>query len=293
MKQQRSAQWVIGLLLALFAGDALAAVVNVQGPDEIIDEVRTRLTEQTSGIEFRTDGAPAQLKIAVGARAFRDALATAAVPVVGIALTRDSYRAALRELDAPGRVSHTAVYWDPDPVQQLQLARVVLPAARRVGIFATEDSSLLAALRAECARLGLTPVIKPAPAAGQSLPRRLGDLFDETDFLLGIDGGEVFQPEHAKTVLMTAYRHGKPVIGPSSAWVQAGSIASLGAGMPETLAMLAEWLPQLLNAKIMPPPRYPARYWVSTNPQVARALSIDLPPPAKLPAPLLNAGGVP
>lgn len=282
----------MGVLLALLAGGTAADVVRVQGPEEVVAEVRARLVEQAPGIEFRTDNAPALLQVAIGAHAFREALASSPVPVVGIALTRDSYRAALRELDAPGRIPHTAVYWDPDPVRQLQLARVVLPAARRVGIYEPADASLLAALRAESARLGLQPVIVPAPASGQSLPRRLGELLDEVDFLLGIDGGDVFLPEHAKTVLLTAYRHGKPVIGPNSAWVQAGSMVSLGAGMAESVATLAGWLPELIGARAMPSPRYPARYWVSTNPQVARSLAVDLPPAEKLPAPLLNPGGI-
>lgn len=283
------------LLLLLAAWPAVAAVpvVRVTGPEAVVAEVRLQLVERIPEVDIRSDDAPAELLVAIGARAFRDALEHSTVPVVGMALTRDSYRAALREVDAPGRVPHTALYWDPDPVRQLQLARIMLPAAKRVGIFAgaPADQALLAALRAECARLGFVPVIAPPPGAGrEALPRRLAGVLADSDFLLGIEDGDVFMPANAKTILLTAYRHGKPVIGPGGAWVEAGSIASLTSGLPEAVDALADWLPELLAARLLPPPRYPRHYEVATNPQVARSLSILLPPADRLPAPLRQGG---
>lgn len=282
------------LLLAILPAAAAVPVVRVTGPEPLAAEVRQQLAARVVGMTFRGDeGEPAQWLVAVGARAFRDALEQSAVPVVGIALTRDSYRAAMREVDAPGRIPHTALYWDPDPVRQLQLARVILPTAKRVGVFAGNppDQTLLAALRAECNRLGLKLVVAPPPLRdAQSLPRRLGDVLVEVDFLLGIEDGDVFVPANAKTILLTAYRHGRPVIGPGGAWVEAGSLASLSAGMPETIDTLVGWLPLLLTGEPLPSPRYADHYPVVTNPQVARSLSIPLPP-AAIPSP--RAGGVP
>ncbi|MFZ5755314.1 MAG: hypothetical protein ACOY3X_00255 [Pseudomonadota bacterium] len=281
------------LLLASVAG-AGEPVVRVVGPDAVAGEVSQQLAGLRADVDVRRDETPARLVVAVGARAFRDALAGTDVPVVGIALTRASYRQALRETANGERARHTALFWEPDPVRQLRLAKLVLPTARRVGIVAGDvpDDVLLAALRAECARLGLTPVID-MPDGKRLLPQRLATVLSGSDFLLGLDEPGVFSPTNAKTVLLTAYRHSRPVIGPTGAWVDAGSIASLTGGLPEATAALAAWLPALLADDSLPAPRYSDRYTVVTNPQVARSLSLTLPAGARIDAFLRDSGGTP
>ncbi|MFZ5724170.1 MAG: hypothetical protein ACOY33_10985 [Pseudomonadota bacterium] len=285
------------LMLATLPAGAGTPVVRVVGPEPIATEVRRQLQERVAAVDIREEAStvPARLVVAIGARAFRDALQQSGAPVVGMALTRESYRAAVREMAPHTAVPHTAVFWDPDPVRQLQLARLVLPAARRVAILAdsTLDEGLLAALRTESVRLGLVPVIVRAGNDSQSLPQRLARVLANTDFLLGIDGPEIFTPANAKTILLTTYRHGRPVIGPGGSWVDAGSIASLAAGMPEAIDTLAAWLPALLETGRMPPPRHPDRYTVVTNPQVARSLSITLPPDERLQSSSRGSGGKP
>lgn len=286
-----------GLLLLLVTAPAWAAspVVRVVGPEPIVTDVYQQLVERATDLDVRRgaagEAAPDTLTVAIGARAFREALATPDSRVVGIALTRESYNIVLRE--TAHAAAHTAIFWEPDPVRQLQLARLVLPGAKRVGILpgAATDDALLAALRAECARLGFVPVFIASDMRKKALPQQLASLLGGTDFLLGIDSADVFSSANAKTILLTAYRNGRPVIGPTGAWVDAGSIASLSGGLPEAVDTLVAWLPQLLAADNLPAPRYADRYTVVTNSQVARSLSIKLPPDERLRSPGGIGGG--
>lgn len=291
------------LLLAMMPAWAAAPVVRVAGPDPVAAQVAELLAKRVAGIEVRRDDAPARLVVAVGARAFRDALdAQSAVRaadkpgvvvpvVVGVALTRHAWRQVV-DTQAGPRPGQTALFWDPDPVRQLRLARAVLPGARSVGVvLGAPDELLVTALRREAKRLGLDVVVGTL-GADDSLPRRLNAVLADSDFLLGIDDPLVFSPELAKTVLLTSYRHGKPVIGPNAAYVGAGSVASLVATLPDMVDTLAASLPALLAGDV-PPPRYPDHYTVATNPQVARSLLLSLPSVQRLEALLRVEGGTP
>lgn len=263
------------LLLASCVASAAGPVVRVVGPDPVAGEVVRLLAQRLPSLSVNRDGAPAQLVVAVGAGAFLGAVdaQTAnvdAAPVAGIALTRHAYRQA-----RPGR--HTALYWDPDPVVQLRLARALLPGARRAGVLlGAVDEPLVSALRAESARLGME--LSVATVDGEArLSRQLNRVLADSDFLLGIDDPQVFSPQSAKTVLLTSYRHAKPVFGPTAAWVDAGSVASLASGLADVVDELAAWMPRLLAEGGPPAPRYLTDYRVATNPSVARSLQLSLP----------------
>lgn len=272
---QRRAFLVIVLLLSSLAS-ASGPAVRVAGPDPVVADVVSLLAQRMPAATVTRDNVDARLVVAVGAGAFRNEVAQvpvdgASTPViVGIALTRHAYAQV-----PPGR--HTALYWDPDPLRQLRLSRALLPGAKRAGILLGQaDEQLLASLRRESAQLGLSLSIGLIDAPGR-LSKQLNHVLADSDFLLGIDDPAVFAPELAKTVLLTTYRHGKPVIGPTAAWVDAGSVASLSTSLDETVAELAAWLPQLLAAGPVPPPRYLTRYRIATNPAVARSLQLSLP----------------
>lgn len=293
LKGRFSACWLLLLLLVCGPVGAFAPVIQVVGPDPVAGEVAGLLAARLPTMNIRRTGGQPALVVAVGARAFQEALASAAgkVPVVGVALTRHSYRTvADRSL---GR--HTAVYWEPDPVQQLRLARHLLPGAQHAGVLlGTTDPVMLESLRAEAGRLRLKVVISVLDP--EDFPvRRLNKVLDDSDFLLAIEDPAVFSPGAAKTTLLTSYRHGKPVLGPSGAYVDAGSIASLVVTLPDVVDTLATWLPSLLAvAGELPPPRYATPSSIKTNPQVARSLRLLLPLPDRLPQLLDNViGGMP
>lgn len=258
--------------------------LRVEGPARIVGEVRERLATRLPGWQL-DGGDSAQVVVAVGSGAFAAALEAqrgkpAPLPVVAIALGRQAWLQQVRPGDRA-----TALFWEPDPQRQLALARLLMPGARRAGILlGAPDEALVAALRREAQRQGLELVIGEL-APGESLSRRLNSVLAQSDFLLGIDDARVFTPELAKTVLLTAYRHGKPVVGPTGAWVGAGAVASLTSSLEAATDEVAAWLSSMpAAANALPPPRYATRYGIATNEQVARSLQLSLPSAAGLDA---------
>lgn len=256
--------------LLLPAGAVARPAWEVVGPQPLAGELAALLAARLPAVTVNGEG-DAVLRIAVGARAFQAAL-DGGVPVVGVALTRHSYRQA-----SAGRPrGHTALYWEPDPLLQLQLARQVLPGVRRVGVLlATPDEALLQSLQAAARQQRIELVVRRR-GDGESLVHALNAVLADSDLLLALEDPAVFSPATAKTLLLTSYRHGKPVIGPGGAYVEAGSVASVAVSLADIADSLAAWLAGV-DPAALPPPRYPPRYSVITNPQVARSLRLILP----------------
>jgi ABC-type uncharacterized transport system substrate-binding protein len=100
----------------------------------------------------------------------------------------------------------------------------------------------------------------------------------QSDVMLGVVDPLVFSRTSAQSVLLTAYRRRVPLIGISSAYVDAGALAavySTPAQIGRQLAELIEQFSQNPTAKL-PPPQYPKYFSVAVNYQAAEVLGLDI-----------------
>ncbi|WP_455233059.1 ABC transporter substrate-binding protein [Geopseudomonas aromaticivorans] len=171
--------------------------------------------------------------------------------------------------------AYLSLLWrDPPPRRQIQLIRLALPHARRIGVVFSEDSRFIAdEMRTEADSLGLTLTPVLWPDIHDSRP--LGALLDQSDVLLGIDDPALFNAGSIKGILLAAYGRSKALIGPSGAFIHAGSLTT-------TYSNHQDWLDELTDYLRQPPeqwPRdsYPRRFKVLSNPKVARSMGVDLP----------------
>lgn len=113
-------------------------------------------------------------------------------------------------------------------------------------------------------------------------------LLDQNDALLMLPQQTFYNRSNLKGVLLTSYRHRKPVISYSPAHVKSGAMATIYSSPGDIGRHLADVSNDLLvNAEPFKPGFQYARYYsVMTNPQVARALGIELPTESDLMATL-------
>ncbi|QXH49859.1 ABC transporter substrate-binding protein [Pseudomonas fakonensis] len=171
------------------------------------------------------------------------------------------------------RPAFLSLLWsDPPLARQLRLAHYLLPQARRIGVLYAEQSRfLLDELRQAAEPLGLEIVAQDWPDLRDSRP--LQHLLANSDVLLGLDDPELYNSKSAKNVLLSSYGRQMALIGPNAGFVRAGALASTYSDQDDWLAVLEQLLDQ-------PPARwprslYPARFGVSGNQQVARALGLE------------------
>lgn len=182
-------------------------------------------------------------------------------------------------VDAQTRLGDTrppglSLLWsDPDPARQLRLARQLLPQARRIGVLYDRHSEfLLDELRRAAAPLHLQIIAQEWPDNRDNRP--LLALLNSSDLLLGLDDTDLYNPQTAKSLLLTSYAQQRVLIGPSAGFVRAGSLASSYSDQADWLASLDRLLDQA--PETWPRSAYPSHFKVLGNRQVARALAIEL-----------------
>ena len=176
---------------------------------------------------------------------------------------------------SPGQI--TGVLYDVPLIRQALTGKAILPQATKIALLATADSVEL-----------YEPLIDELPAYGMSARIFLVESNDNListlvralgygDFLLAAPDSAIYNPRTIKHILLTAYRRNQIVIGPTQAYVKAGSLASSYAPFPEMIEMAGEFLTTYFETGEFPSPSYPENFRVEVNAQVARSLNIPLP----------------
>lgn len=184
------------------------------------------------------------------------------------------------QLIADRQLTGISLLWsDPPPGRQLQLAMQLSPRPQRIGVLLSPASEFLAGdLAHQATELGIELITQVQTASDDTRPLR--ELLDNSDLLLGLDDKQLYNPRTIKGILLSAYAENRALIGPTAAFVRAGSLAS-------TYSDQNDWLDTLDPLLDQPPSQwpsslYPERFKVLSNRQVARSLGIDLQDDASL-----------
>ena len=169
----------------------------------------------------------------------------------------------------------SAVFLDQPPARQLELIRLAVPAARKVGVLVGDESKdHIGALESAARERGMQLVDSPVGPAG--LFPALQSLFPDVDVLLALPDPAVFNSDTATSILMAAYRQRVPLIGFSPAYTKAGALLSLHSTPTQIGKRGGEVLRSALANNFLPPPGWPNEFIVSINRDVARSLGIVL-----------------
>ncbi|MFK4750851.1 MULTISPECIES: hypothetical protein [Oceanospirillaceae] len=215
--------------------------------------------------------ASADVVVLVGPVAVREAASLAlpiALPVLATLVTREDIF----------RADHlsSAVYLEPPLMRQVSLAHEILGRQTPLGLLASSPERLLTLCCNESAlrKMGVTPYfISDYPG----MNRALVDLLQDNQALVGIYDPELFSAANIKNILITAYRQNRPLIGPSSAYIRAGALATTYSDLDDVASRLVDIIRQGSKSGSWPEPDYNPYFKVRYNEQVARSLNLVLP----------------
>lgn len=220
----------------------------------------------------KRDSARGQLAIAIGDELLDWTFSNANTYPATISFYVSSSRfASLRQRN--NRVS--ALYRDQPLSRQLELARQLIPDLQRAAVIyasATPPFALVGLQRRSGVQINAVSV-HAQPEWAKSLSRLMAD----NDILLGLDDPEIYNRDTIRSILLTTYRNGKVVIGPSRPFVSAGSLASTYTSSEQFLQQLGAMVGVYLQHQRLAPPQYPKFYRIAINSQVATSLGLRPP----------------
>jgi len=218
-----------------------------------------------------------ELVIALGVKALEAASKLKiTTPVIGVYTPLPVYNRLLQQSKREfGNFS--AVVLDQPYERQFNLIKVVLPEANAVGVLLGLTSAQYAEqIKGEANTKAINLQIENV-SQGRELMDKLKQILYKYDALLAIPDPEIYNRETAQPILLTSYRHQKPVFGFSKAYVQAGALAAVYSTTKQLAKQVAEIAAEAQGVRnALPFPQAPKYFSVALNSQVARSLNIKL-----------------
>ena len=274
------AQAYTGITIVMSASTA----TNLEFVDNLKDELMTTKNNSLKvkvvvlkGNEKLVVAENSELVIALGVKALEEASKLKySTPVLGVFTPMPAFNALLgksrRDLGNFSAIVLDQPYW-----RQISLIKTILPDSKKLGVLLGRTSAqYLEYLTEEAEEAGFSLDVENVDSASDIIPKLIKTL-DTNDAILAIPDPLIYNRETAEPILLTTYRHQKPVFGYSQSYVRAGALAAVYSSNKQLakqtaeIALAAQQAPSLL-----PPPQAPKYFSILVNRQVARSLNITL-----------------
>ena len=232
----------------------------------------------TGKLEGYANSPRPDLIIAVGSSAFRATLAQAGnTPVLATLLPRNTYQGILNDsAHQRTRGSTSAIYLDQPATRLRAFIHHLLPSYQRIGILTSaETADELPALRQAMVRMMLDS--EPISDDG-ALLAGVNNLLPRVNLLLALPDSTIYRRDNIKPILVSSFRHQRPVIAFSKAFVNAGALAAIYSTPGQIAIQAGDWLLKQPGTAIsLPSARPPEQFSISINQAVADSYNLLLP----------------
>lgn len=218
--------------------------------------------------------APA-LIVTAGSEAFREALKLPKqLPVLATLLTRHSYNEALAEMSQRKKNS-AAIFLDQPPERQARFLRALLPQQINIGIlFSSQTLDQKLVFEQAIKNNGRNLIGESIESSGGAVST-LNNLLNQVDVLLALPDSKIYKRDTVKPILVTGFRHQRPIVAFSPAFVTAGAIGAIYTTPAQIASQAAAII--LSRGASLQGQFDPSQFSIAINPTVAESLGISLP----------------
>jgi ABC-type uncharacterized transport system substrate-binding protein len=239
-------------------------------------DVRLVYLSDGAGPESPPAGGP-QVIVTLGREALARVLAREPrVPVIAALIPKSGFERVLKELPKKPAEPVAALYLEQPMARQVELLRLALPDAKRVGVlWGAESMPQAGAVQSSLQARGLELAGAYVSNAGD-LFASLKTALDNTDVLLAVPDPGVYNGANIANLLLATYRARVPVMAFSPAYVRAGALLSLHSsprqiGRQAAAMARAQWSGAAAGGS-----QFPSDFTVAVNEYVARSLGLSL-----------------
>ena len=121
-------------------------------------------------------------------------------------------------------------------------------------------------------------------SSNEQLKNNIKDVLNHSDILLALPDKNIYNSKSVKNILLTSYRHRKPVIAFSKNFADAGALASIYSSTDQIAQSAGNLIGQYFESgqRFKKSVNYPQAFDISINRQVFRALDLSIPDIDKL-----------
>ncbi len=198
-------------------------------------------------------------------------------PVLCILLPKRSFERTLLATGRKASSQFSALYLEQPLARQVELIRLALPAARRIGVLSGPESrEQVDALRPLLQAGGLQLVAAPVAPEDSPYPG-LRRILEEADVLLALPEPEIYNSNSIQNILLASFRARVPLVAFSPAYVRAGALMALYATTTQIGEQAASVARAVFQGKTLAAtPQYLHDFSIAVNEHVAQSLGLSL-----------------
>tara|TARA_B110000008_G_scaffold225267_1_gene226344 strand:- start:464 stop:1306 length:843 start_codon:yes stop_codon:yes gene_type:complete len=256
------------VLLLLSVGVSADVILLSSSPSKVASSLQALLTERLntpvqliSNVNQSLHYERYELAIAVGVDALKEYSVPNSLPLIAAFVSQSDYQMYSDRLSS-------AVFVEPPMERQLRLAEAVLGENREYGALVQKQAS------EDVLRSGINVYVVDE---FETLNHALIKLLAENQALIGVYDPQLYSPNNIKNILITAYRHNRPLIGPSSAYLRAGALATTYSDLNDVAERLSDIVLRYKSKGDWIKADFNPYFRVGFNEQVGRSLNLLLP----------------
>ena len=167
----------------------------------------------------------------------------------------------------------TSIYIEPPVSRQLKLANLLIPGSKKIGLLVSDEQDKANILnQLSDVEKDMLKVVNIAEY--DNINQALFHVLKGTRLLLGHYNSEIYNAKNIKNILITSYRQRKVLIGPSRAYLKAGSFSTTFSDLSHIANRIIEVVEHHKASDQWLKAGYNPHYRILFNAQVARSLNI-------------------
>ncbi|GAA4092874.1 ABC transporter substrate binding protein [Zhongshania borealis] len=107
--------------------------------------------------------------------------------------------------------------------------------------------------------------------------RSINKIIQKSDVILATSESSIYNSQNIRSILLSSYRHQKPIIGPTEGFVKAGSLASAATDSDQYITEIISMIKNYSESGLIPESRHPNSFSMKFNLNVAESLGINIP----------------
>ena len=200
-------------------------------------------------------------------------------PVLCTLLPRSSFERVIQVSGRKPSPQFSALYLDQPLSRQLELIRLTLPTARRIGVLWGADAQAqgqTGPINALARARGLE-LVEGTVGRNETIFPALKRILEDSDLLLAMPDPQLFNSNSIQNILLASFRARVPMVAFSPAYVRAGALVAVHV-TPTQIGLQAAAIAQgVLQGKTLSgTPLYSRDFSVSVNEHVAHSLGLTL-----------------
>jgi ABC-type uncharacterized transport system substrate-binding protein len=241
------------------------------------DIIITKLTpdEKTKTVDNKTD-----IVIGIGSAGIQSAdKHYPNIKKLFISTAPNKYR-----LDRDKNKNDAILYMTQSYCRQIQFIKLLNTHWKTISILNSQKNPVDSSFIQQCANNYDINIYTVNTTLEENLTNKIKNALSHSDVLLALPDNNIYNSKTVKNILLTSYRHRKPVIAFSKNFVNAGALASVHSNTEQIAQSASKLIEQYFDSdkRFIKPINHPDAFDININRQVFRALDLSIPDMDKL-----------